>query len=243
MSEDDAQHKAPPSPRMKRRALPRARGGVLLAALALSAVAASAAASAALSRPNASEPVTLEKQLQSEIDDMLASGVPRNSPKVRMLQDSLDQLRSPAIGRPRHDPEGDVSGLLSGDAGAVQPRAGVASASGSGGDAVGTAGGASGNWDSGPIDCEPIPGLLSAAEVAGASCVGVPQPDGTSRYVAIGADGVARTVLFGADGRVQRLPDTQVTAGLAPGTALTPTPEGDLQIAPPGRQPTVVDVG
>ena len=240
MSEDDAQHKAPTPPRKPRRVLPRARGGVLLAALALSAVAASAAASSALSRPNAAEPVTLEHQLQSEIDDMRASGVPADSPKLRMLQDSLDQLRSPGIGRPRHDPQGDVSGLLSGDTGAVQPQSGLASASGD--DAVGTAGGASGDWDSGVIDCEPIPGLLSAADVAGATCVGVPQPDGTSRYVALGADGVARTVLFGANGQVQRLPDTQVPAGLARGATLTPTPEGDLQIAPPGRQPTVVDV-
>jgi hypothetical protein len=242
MSDDDPQHKAPPPPKTKRRILSRVRGSVLLAALALSAVAASAAASSALSRSSTTAPNTIEAQLQSEIDDMIASGVPADSPKVRMLQDSLDQLRSPDIGRPRRDPQGDVSGLLSGDTGAAQSRAGVDSASGSGDDAVGTAGGASGDWDSGVIECEPIPGLLTAAEVAGATCVGVPQPDGTSRYIALGADGVARTVLFGAGGQVQRLPDTPAPAGLAPGAVLTPTPEGDLQIAPPGKQPTVVDV-
>ena len=60
--------------------------------------------------------------------------------------------------------------------------------------------------------------------------------------MALGADGVARTVLFGVDGQVRRLPDTQLAANLAPGTAVTPTPEGDLQVAPPGQQPTVVDL-
>jgi hypothetical protein len=233
MSDDDAQHKAP-----RRRGAPRARGTVLLAVLALSAVAASAAASSALSRSNAPAPVTLQAQLQSEIDDMLAAGVPADSPKVRMLQESLDQLRSPDIGQPPRDPAGDVSGLLSRDPSAVQPQAGVEEAP----DGLVGAGGGAPEWESGTVECEPIPGLLTAAEIAGALCVSVPQPDGTSRYLAIGADGVARTVLFGADGQVRRLPDTQVAAGLAPGTAVTPTPAGDLQLAPPGQQPTVVDV-
>lgn len=211
----------------------RLRGSVLFAAVMLAALGASAAASATLSS-GSSGPTPLEQQLQDEIDALRASGLPASHPKVRSLQASLDQLRAPVPAHPRRDPRGDVSGLLS-EAREQQadPQAAVAEAAAEGQPL----------WESGTVDCEPVPGLLTVDELAGATCVSVPQPDGTSRYVALGADGVARTVLFGADGQVQRLPDTQVAASLAPGTAVTPTPEGDLQIAPPGQQPTVVDVG
>jgi hypothetical protein len=211
----------------------RLRGSVVFAAVILAAVGASAAASATLSS-SSSTPTPLEQQLQEEIDALRASGLPAGHPKVQSLQRSLDQLRAPVPAHPRRDPRGDVGALLS-EAREQQadPRAAAAEAAAAGEPL----------WESGTVDCEPVPGLLSAAEVAGATCVSVPQPDGTSRYVALGADGVARTVMFGTDGQVQRLRDTQVPTGLAPGTAVTPTPEGDLQLAPPGRQPTVVDVG
>jgi hypothetical protein len=220
-----------PRERTGRRA--RVRGLVLLATLVLTAVAASAAASAALSGGRASTPVALEEELQDEIDALRASGIPASHPKVRMLQESLDQLRAPIPARPQRDTQGDVGPLLAEEqADRADPAAAALEAAAEGEPL----------WESGPVDCEPIPGLLTAAEVAGATCVGVPQPDGTSRYVALGSGGVARTVLFGADGHVRRLPDTRVAAGLAPGTVVTPTPEGDLQVAPPGQQPTVVDV-
>jgi hypothetical protein len=212
----------------------RLRGSVLFAVVMVAAVGASAAASATLSSSGSSAPIPLEQQLQSEIDALRASGLPASHPKVQMLQRSLDQLRAPVPAHPPRDPRGDVGALLS-EAREQQadPQAAAAEAAAEGEPL----------WESGTVDCEPVPGLLSAAEVAGATCVSVPQPDGTSRYVALGADGVARIVLFGADGQVQRLPDTQMAAGLAPGTAVTATPEGDIQLAPPGQQPTVVDVG
>jgi len=212
----------------------RLRGSVLFAAVILAAVGASAAASATLSSSSSSAPTALAEQLQDEIDALRASGLPASHPKVQMLQRSLDQLRAPVPAHPRRDPQGDVAGLLS-EASEQQadPRAAAAEAAAEGEPL----------WESGTVDCEPVPGLLSAADVAGATCVSVPQPDGTSRYVALGPDGVARIVLFGVDGQVQRLADTQMPAGLAPGTAVAPTPAGDLQLAPPGQQPTVVDLG
>jgi hypothetical protein len=213
---ETAQHKRP-----ERRGTGRGRvrGGLLLGALVLTAVGASAAASAALGGSQAVAPTELEESLEAEIDALRDAGLPAEDPKVQMLQESLDQLRNPA--RPRPAPSVDVGALLAEErADRVDPAAAAAEAVAEG---------------------DPVPGLLSAAELTGATCVSVPQPDGTSRYLAIGADGVARTVLFGADGQVRRLPDTQV-AGLAPGTAVTPTPEGDLQLAPPGQQPTVIDV-
>jgi hypothetical protein len=223
----------PPADRVGRPSWARLRGCVLFAAVVLAAVGASAAASATLSGPGSSAPTALEEQLQAEIDALRASGLPADHPKVRMLQRSLDQLRAPVPARPRRDPQGDVGALLSeSDARRADPRAAAAEAAAEGEPL----------WESGTVECEVVPGLLTAAEIAGALCVSVPQPDGTSRYLAIGADGVARTVLFGADGQVRRLPNRQVAAGLAPGTAVTPTPEGDLQLAPPGQQPTVVDV-
>jgi hypothetical protein len=211
----------------------RLRGSVLFAAVLVAAVAASAAASATLSSSSSSAPTGLEEQLQDEIDALRASGLPASHPKVQMLQRSLDELRTPVPSHPRRDPRGDVGALLS-EASEQQadPRAAAAEAAAEGEPL----------WESGTVDCEPVPGLLTAEELAGATCVSVPQPDGTSRYVALGADGVARSVLFGADGHVRRLPDTRMPAGLAPGTAVTPTPQGDLQLAPPGQQPTFLDL-
>ena len=222
-----------PRQRAGRSSRTRLRGPVLFAAVMVAAVTASAAASAALSGSSSSAPAALEQQLQDEIDALRAAGLPADHPKVRMMQESLDQLRAPVPAGPRRDPRGDVGALLAeSEAQRADPAAAMAEAAAEGEPL----------WESGTVDCEPVPGLLTAAEVTGATCVGVPQPDGTSRYVALGADGVARTVLFGVDGQVRRLPDTQVAANLAPGTAVTPTPEGDLQVAPPGQQPTVVDL-
>ena len=90
--------------------------------------------------------------------------------------------------------------------------------------------------------CEPVQGLLGADELAGATCLSIPQPDGTSRFVAVAPDGVVRTVHFGNDGAVDRLDDTHLGGPPAPDARLAPTPEGDVQLAPPGAAPTVVDV-
>ena len=195
----------------------------MLAALVLSAVAASAAAGAALSGPPG--PTGVEAQLQAEIDGMRGAGLPAGHPKIRMLEEDLADLRAASRRRPRPDPRADVGALLAGERAheTAGSRVGAADAP---------------PWESGGVECEPVPGLLSAAEVAGAACVSVPQPDGTNRYVAVAPDGVARTVAFGADGQVRRLPDTPLAAPPAPGEAVAPTPEGDLRV---GAQ--VVDVG
>jgi hypothetical protein len=87
-----------------------------------------------------------------------------------------------------------------------------------------------------------VPGLLSAAEVAEAVCVSVPQPDGTNRYVAVGRDGTVRSVLFGPDGIVRRVADTTVGGPVPRGSTAQPTPQGDLVVAPPGGTPLTVDV-
>jgi hypothetical protein len=210
-----------PRPPRRRR---RVRGPALFAALVLAAVAASAAASASLSRP---APVPMERQLQEEIDGMVAAGVPADSPKMAMLEDQLDQLRAGADAHPPQDTGADTGALLSKAAAAEKAEA----------DGAAPAGPA---WDSGPVECEVVPGLLGPGEIAGATCVSAPQPDGTERYVAIGADGVLRTVSFGPDGHVRRLPDSPLPVAPVAGTAVTPTPEGDLQLTPPGQQPTVV---
>jgi hypothetical protein len=220
------------APRGRSRRWRRVRRTLLPAVLVVSGVLASAAASATLS-DKAPAPAELEQHLQDQIDAMRAAGLPASDPKVRALQATLDQMRATSRIRPQRDPQGDAGALLA-EAGEQQadPRAAAAEAAAEGEPL----------WESGPVDCEPVPGLLSADELAGATCVSVPQPDGTSRFVALGADGVARIVLFGADGHVQRLPDTRLPAGLAPGTAVTPTPQGDLELAPPGRQPTFLDL-
>jgi hypothetical protein len=206
----------------------RARSTILLAALVATGVAASAAASAALSGRQA--PTPIEAQLQAEIDGMRAAGLPADHPKVRMLEDDLAELRDASERRPRRDRQADAAALVAegqaDDAAGARVAAAEAAAEGAP------------LWESGPVECEPVPGLLSAAEIAGATCVSVPQPDGTNRYVALGADGVARTVLFGVDGDVRRLPDTALPTAPAPGEAVAATPDGDVQVGD-----AVVDVG
>jgi hypothetical protein len=213
---------------MNRATQHRIRGSALLAAVVLAAVAASAAASASLSQP---APVPAEQQLQAEIDGMIAAGLDPHHPKVEMLREDLAALRSGATA-----PTPEELGV---DPGAVVDAARAAeSADG----APDRAAAAEPTWDSGPVECEVVPGLLGPDEVAGAACVSVPQPDGTSRYLAIAADGTVRAVLFGPDGQIRRLTDFSLAAPAAPDATFTPTAEGDLEVAPPGQAPTVVDV-
>jgi hypothetical protein len=204
------------------------RSTILLAALVATGVAASAAASAALSGQQA--PTPIEAQLQAEIDGMREAGLPADDPKVLMLEEDLDELRAASQRRPRRDRQADVGALLAegqaDDAAGARVAAAEAAAEGAP------------LWESGPVECEAVPGLLSAAEIAGATCVSVPQPDGTNRYVALGTDSVARTVLFGVDGDVRRLADIPLPAAPAPGEAVAATPDGDVQVGA-----AVVDVG
>jgi hypothetical protein len=227
----------------------RRRGAVLAAALLLTAVAASAAASAALSEE---APVPLEGEMQAEIDAMLDSGIAPDDPKVEMLEEQLAELEAGADADPPPEPGVDVEALLeeaqadeaAEDAGVATRSSGPAGSAAA--DATAGRGGDDGDepaWESGTVQCEVIPGLLGADEIAGARCVSVPQPDGTSQYAAIGADGSVRTVAFGHDGRVQRLDDVAIGAPLAPGTATAATPEGDLVVTPPGQAAHTVDLG
>jgi hypothetical protein len=218
---------------------PRRRGGaVLAAALVLAAVAASAAASAALSQPT---PVPVEADLQHQIDDMLAAGMPADHPKVQLLQEQLDQVRAGADVDAPDEPGADVAAALDeAQAEEAAEDAGTASrAVEPAGDAATTAEPA---WESGTVECEPIPGLLTAAEVSGAMCVSIPQPDGTSRYVAVGRDGTVRSVLFGPDGDVRRLDDVTAGRPVPTGSTAEPTREGDLVVTPPDDAAVSIDV-
>lgn len=236
MTDDRHTSSASPSPRPRPR-----RGAILTATLVLSAVAASAAASAALSEE---APVPLENDLQAEIDGMVESGIDPDDPKVEMLEESLEQLEEGADADLPPEPGVDVEALLEeaeaeeAAEGAITPRSGDPGAAA----ADGSRNGENPAWESGEIMCEVVPGMLGPEEIAGARCASVPQPDGTSRYVAIGADGTVRTVAFGHDGQVERLADTAVGARVAPDAAVAPTPEGDLVVTPAGQAPRPVDL-
>jgi hypothetical protein len=51
------------------------------------------------------------------------------------------------------------------------------------------------------------PDLLTAEDIAGATCASTLDGEGGSRYAATAPDGTVRTVRFGADGSVTREPD------------------------------------
>ncbi len=188
---------------------------------------------------------------------MVASGVPDDDPKVELLEDQLTDLRNGSRANPPKEPGVDLEELVDdanaaetadaqGDAtaaatGRVAPQAHAGPASSS---SSSSSGGAITDWQSGPVECEPVPQMLSAAEIAGASCTSVPQPDGSSRYVAVAGDSTVRTVAFGNDGQVRRTPDRKLPVRVTPGaTTLAPTAAGDLQVSVRGRAPVTVDVG
>lgn len=216
----------------------RRRGAVLAAVLVLSAVGASAAASAALSEP---VPTPIEEQLRAQIDGMVAAGMPADDPKVRLLEEQLEQLRAGASAEAPPEPGVDIAAVLKEAEAerAAEDAGGAARATVPAGDAATTDEPA---WESGTVECEPVPGLLAAADVAEAVCVSVPQPDGTSRYLAIGRDGTVRSVQFGQDGMVRRRADSTVGGPVPQGSTAEPTPQGDLVVAPAGGAPVTVDV-
>lgn len=217
----------PPPPRRRG----RGHAPVLVAGIVLAAVAAAAAAGAAVGED---PPTEIEAQLEAEIDGMVESGVPEDDPKVEMLEEEAEAIEDGA-----GEPARRESGVDTGEMLAEAAEQDAADADATGRDRV-VAGDS--DWESGTVVCEPVPGLLSVEEIAGATCVSVPQPDGTSRYVAVSPDGTVRTVLFGADGDVRRVDDTTLPAPVPPGTALAPTPEGDLQVTPPDEAPATIAV-
>jgi hypothetical protein len=222
----------------------RRQGAALAATLVLAAVGASAAASAALSEP---PPVPAANEMRAEIDAMIESGMSPDDPKIQMLEDEVAELEAGATATPRREPGVDVGATLEAaeaaeaaeDADVSTRSAGPSAAPGAAGV---PAGGGQPAWESGPVQCEAVPGLLGAAEIAGALCVSVPQPDGTSRYVAVAPDGTVRSVAFGHDGDVRRLDDTAGGVPAAPRLGATVTPEGDLVLTPPGGAAVTVDL-
>jgi hypothetical protein len=200
-------------------------------------------------------PTALEQQLQEEIDAMVAAGVPENDPKVELLEDQVEDLRRGREVRPPKEPGVDLGDLVADarEADKATSQAAERAAAGANGAAAqaGTAGAPAAapevsmsGWPSGPVECEPVPGVLTAEDVAGAACASVAQPDGSSRYVAVGRDGTVRAVAFGADGSVRRHADRPVPGGVAAGaTSVTPTAEGDIQVQSRGKAPVTVDLG
>lgn len=234
--------RAPHDPQHRRRRPPRrqatGRGTVALAVLALGAVAASAAAGAALTEP---APTPVEQQLADEIDGMVDAGLPRDHPKVEMAEEMLAALEEGSADPGPGEPGVDVAALLA-EAETEDARRDEAERRADAGAGARSADPAAAGWESGTIACEPLPGLLTVDELAGARCLGVPQPDGTARYVAVSPGGVVRTVRFGNDGEVGRLPDTRLPGPADPAAALAPTPAGDLRVAPPGGPAATVDL-
>jgi hypothetical protein len=226
-----------------------ALGVSVAAAFGLTAV---GVASAARRQPAPSE---AERQIQREIDAMVDSGVPEDDPKVELLEGQVEELRRGGRANTATEPGIDLGRRVANARAAeqaadrareraVRTRAGSAASAGVAGQAT-TAGVPTGPaWQSGTVECEPVPQLLTADDVAGASCLSVPQPDGSTRYVAVGRDGVVRTVAFGPDGEVGRSPDRKVPGGVAAGvTTVGPTADGDIRVTVEGKAPVTVDVG
>jgi hypothetical protein len=200
-------------------------------------------------------PSEAERQIQREIDAMVDSGVPEDDPKVELLEGQVEELRRGGRANTATEPGIDLGRRVANARAAeqaadrareraVRTRAGSAASAGVAGQAT-TAGVPTGPaWQSGTVECEPVPQLLTADDVAGASCLSVPQPDGSTRYVAVGRDGVVRTVAFGPDGEVGRSPDRKVPGGVAAGvTTVGPTADGDIRVTVEGKATVTVDVG
>lgn len=213
------------------------RGAVLFAALVLAAVGASAAAAATLSEP---PPIEVERQLEAEIDGMVEAGLDEDDPKVEMVEEQLEAIEE-GVGEPARERGVDTGATL--DAAAEDDRElAEAEVEAAAPDASLAAEDDDFGWESGTVECEPVPDLLDVDEIEGATCLSVPQPDGTSRYVAVAPDGVVRTVHFGNDGDVARLADTRLDGPVTPETELAPTAEGDVQVGPPDAGETTVEL-
>jgi hypothetical protein len=179
--------------------------------------------------------------LRAEIDALLAGGLSADDPRVARLQADLAALEQGAQLPQPGEPGLDLTGVLG-----TEPGSGARSASADAADA--TAADAVVAWDRGVVECEPLPpDKLTVDEIAGARCVSAPQPDGTSRYVAITPDGTVRVVRFDTDGTVIRTADRHVAlpgAGLD-GVELTVDGSGHVLVTVSGA-PTpgaTVDLG
>jgi hypothetical protein len=128
-----------------------------------------------------------EALLESEIAMMEEAGLPADHPKLQMLRDDLASLRDGRRVEAPDEPGVDLSDVGTAGARARSERNDASL------------------WDEGPVQCEPIPpDLLTAEELAGATCRSEPQADGSSLYVATAPDGTEHVVRFGPDGTVTR---------------------------------------
>jgi hypothetical protein len=209
-------------------------GAAVVASIGLTAV---GVAGASRRQP---APTEAERQVQREIDAMIDSGVPADDAKVEMLEAQVDELRRSTQADPPSEPGVDLGQRVA-EAKAAEQAADRARdlAARSRARSPAAAAPTGPAWESGTVECEPIPQILTAEEVAGATCVGVPQPDGSTRYVAVGRDGVVRTVAFGPEGNVRRGPDRLVPGGAAAGASVAPTTAGDVRVTVGGRTVTI----
>ena len=161
--------------------------------------------------------------LRSEVEAMVASGVPEDHPKVRMLTEEADALAAQW-----------------GEEGAPEAGVDLEAAAADGGLASSPDEAERQSADVGTdlpdrttvVDCEPIPQRLTVEEIAGARCMTVPQPDGSSLFVALLPTGEVRSVAFRPGGEVTRMADTRLPFGAEPATAeLAPgTAEGHVEV-------------
>jgi hypothetical protein len=182
------------------------RTKVLLAGASLAVIVAGSAG-ASFGQPSAPEPPGAAVELQREVDAMQAGGLPADHPKVQMLQREVEALLAGTGATPVPDPGAPAPGARGQ---AATPEQAIRLE-----DQI-DAGDAGDEAESGAVECEPIPGALTATEVTEATCLSVPEPDGTSRYLAVEPSGVVHVVSFGDGGRVERLPDEQVPPGTLP---------------------------
>jgi hypothetical protein len=146
--------------------------------------------------------------LEAEIESMEAGGVAPDDPKLQLLEDDLAALERGQRTVPPREPDVDVGAVLGDPATALRDatdQVGDAGDNGNTGDA-----GDRGLRDDGAVACEVVPpDLLTAADIAGATCTSTVDADGGSRYAAVAPDGTVRTVRFAPDGSVTREPDRQ----------------------------------
>jgi hypothetical protein len=174
-------------------------------------------------------------QVEAEAEAMVDAGASPNDPKVEMLEQDAEALEDAAETPPRPEPGVDLAAKADAGQQASTPSEARALTEEMRSDQPAVTGG---------VMCEPIPQLLSAEEVAGARCYSIPQPDGTSRYVAVTPDGRVLIVEFAPGGEVRRLPESRLPAGAQTATAqLAPDPAGDLSVRPPDAAPATVDLG
>jgi hypothetical protein len=137
--------------------------------------------------------------LQAELDALRATGRGAEDPKVARLQDDLAALEQGMETAQPGEPGLDLTAVLG------TPGRGRSAPPDDATEPTTVA------WDRGAVQCEPLPpDLLTVEDIAGAHCVSAPQPDGSSRYLAIAPDGTVRVVRFGANGAVVRDPDRRI---------------------------------